>query len=207
MSDIKAFDDLFQNIFLWATQDKIFHYGKKSGTFSIGNTITGSISGATGTVTYVGTGYLRYTKTGSINFQKNDIVTNGSGGTCTAKNVNEFHNDVADRIYFQEAPEETLPTILPYAVFQFVGEIPNDSYTGKSSKILIKWNIFTSDSSSVPLFNILSDLQTLFDFPELLFTNWDFVSFLRSRTSPVLKDANKIWYCSIDYTLIVQQKK
>ena len=205
MSQIQPFDDLFQGIFNWAIQDKIFHYGSFKGVFSVGNIITGSISGATGTVTYVGVYYLRYTKI-ALTFQKNDVVTNGLGASCTAKNVNEFHTDVTDRIYFQEAPEQELPVVLPYSVFQFMGEVPIDSYSSKITSIHINWNLFTNDSSSLPLFNILSDFQTLFDFPELIFTNWNFVSFLRQRTASVIKDANKIWSCFMEYILIVQQK-
>lgn len=206
MAQVQTFDDLFKGIYDWAVQDKIFHYGSVRGTFSVGNTITGSISGATGTITYVGIGHLRYTKISTPNFQKNDVITNGLGAVCTAKNVNEFHTDVSDRVYFQEAPEQELPVILPYSVFQFMGENPLACYSKKESKIYINWNLFTNDSSSLPLFNIVSDLNTVFDFPEPTFTYWNFVSFLRQRTSPVIKDVNKIWSCFIEYVLVVQQK-
>lgn len=208
MSQIQPFDDIFSGIYNWATQDKIFHYGSFRGTFVVGNTITGSISGATGTITYLGANHIRYTKTSLGNFQKNDVVTNGAGASCTAKNINEFHGDVTDRIYFQEAPEleSQVALPMPYTVYKFLGEVPQDPYNGKLTKMAIIWDLFTNDASSLPLFNILSDLHTLFDFPEPIFTYWHFTSFLRQGTSAVTKDANKIWTCSVEYELIVKQK-
>ena len=59
--------------------------GTKSGLFTIGETVTGSVSGATGIVLSQGTGYIVVQMTSSTQFGTTDTVTGGtSGKTVTA---------------------------------------------------------------------------------------------------------------------------
>ena len=61
-----------------------FGLSSVTGTFAVGNTVTGSVSGATATVTYVGADFL-YANNVSGTFQdaQTDTVSNGSGASGT----------------------------------------------------------------------------------------------------------------------------
>ena len=202
--------DILDKIYTWALKDKIFHYGiVRSGLPTNGNTITGGTSGATGTITAVGSQYVEYTKTSTAQFQRNETITTNTGVTMKVGAINEFHTSIVDKFFFQEANEAVLSSLIPYCVYNWLG-IPvgdfDSVYSTKIRRLMIDFKFYFTTSDSLPLIQILSQLQTIFDFPEFSFTNWNYSQFILQGITPILRDENKIWTSTVTYVLTVSVK-
>lgn len=202
--------DILDKVYSWAIKDKIFHYGiVRNGLPVIGNTITGGTSTATGTITAIGSQYVEYTKTSTAQFQRNETITTNSGVTMKVGAINEFHTSIADKIFFQEASEVVLNSLAPYCVYNWLGVPVGDFDSGYNTKIrrlMIDFKFYFNTSDSLTLVQILSQLQTIYDFPEFSFTNWDYSQFILQGITPVLRDENKIWTSTATYVLTVSVK-
>ena len=96
-----------------ATRDKLL-ITSVTGTFAVGNTVTGSVSNATATVTYVASDQsFLYVNNTSGTFQDGgtDTVTNGSGASASLSSVASgsfrYFIDLGDGNGAQEAPSFT----------------------------------------------------------------------------------------------------
>lgn len=130
-----------------------------------------------------------------------------SGSTCVVKNLNKFHTSVGDRVYFQEAPEQTLTTVLPYALYQFEGATPDLYDRNRMMKIILSWTIYSKTSSSSEIFTILSNLYSIFDSltpQDITFSGFSFLSLFDMETSRVYRSVDKIWQCTVTYELFVK---
>ena len=80
------------------------------GTFSVGNTITGVTSGASGVVTYVGNNFVRFATITSGPFLNSESISNGSGVSATTLATSAQITSYAFLIDGTESPVLNLET-------------------------------------------------------------------------------------------------
>ena len=208
----KDVGDLLQSIYTWGIQDKIIHDGAvRKSPFQVGETITGSTSGATAVIDTVGKYHLKYTLSTALQFRVNETITGAtSGATCTSWKINQLHTSIEDRLYFQEAPEEPIPELFPYVVYEIIGSTSyhylESSLQGVNAyeKYLVSFFIYSNESSSQQITLLNKQLGDLYDKAELSISNWTFKYSKRNETGIPRRDMDKIWTCVSDFEFVIQ---
>lgn len=203
----KDLGDLLVGIYNYLVQDKVIHKGNVTkNPFQINDVITGSISGATATITYSGAKHFNYTLSTGLKLQVNDVITGSlSGATCTIPKINQLHTTVSDRIYFEEAEEADIVTLLPYVTFELGNSDTFSYYTGEYETIMLSVSAFSDQSSSTQITAIDKQINDLFNKDtELVISDWLFKSLVKRNRVKPFRDENKIWIIMNNYELIIQ---
>lgn len=208
----KDIGDLITGIYNWGIQDKIIHDGAVlKAPFTTGETITGTTSGATATINYIGTRYFRYTLLTALQFQLNETVTGTtSGASCSIWKFNQYHTTIGDKLYFQEAPEQDLQTLLPFTVFIITGNTPHYYFqsglrtSNVYEKFLITFYTYSDLSSSQQITLLDKQLGDIYENAELNLSNWGFKYCKRNGLSSLRRDEDKVWSCVSDFEIVIQ---
>lgn len=208
----KDIGDLIIGVYNWGIQDKIIHDGAVlKSPFVVGETITGTTSGATATINYVGTRYFRYTLLTLLQFQVNETVTGAtSGASCSIWKLNQFHTTIGDKLYFQEAPEQDVNELFPFTVFMVTGNVPYYYFqsglrnSNVYEKFLITFYTYSNLSSSTQITLLDKQLGDIYEGAELSLSNWSFKYCKRNGLSSMRRDDNKIWQCISSFDVVIQ---
>ncbi len=115
---------------------------------------------------------------------------------------NDFYNSIGGRISFAEAPQE-IET--PYCVFHFINEAYEFYFHEEFERILVQFNIYSSDYSPVEYGRILSDLKALFDWTDLTIEGYTHKKMERNFVRTDRFDEDKLWQCIVQYTWLMQK--
>ena len=194
-------------IYNYAVQDKVIHNGiVTKNPFQINDVITGSISGASATITSVQNKYFTYTLSTGLKLQVNDVITGSvSGASCAISVINQLHTTVSDRIYFQEAEEDEFVDLLPYVTFELGASDTFSYYTGQYETFVLSFMVYSNQASSTQITAIDKQLNDLFNKDiELVINDWKFHSFIKRGMSKFFRDEDKIWILMNNFEIIVQ---
>lgn len=203
----KDLGDVITGIYNHLIKDKVIHDGVVTKSpFQIDDVITGSVSGASATIDYVGNNHFTYTLNTDLKLKVNDVITGSlSGATCTIPVINQLHTTISDRIYFQEAIEDELVNLFPYIVFSINAPDSFLYYTGEYETIALSIMAFSEQSSSTQITAINKQLNDLINKKsKIVMSNWDFKGITRKSLPTLFRDANKIWNFEMIYDFIVQ---
>lgn len=73
---------------------------------------------------------------------------------------NDFYDDIAGRMFLDEAPEGTE---YPYCVFMVVSGVPERTFSEHFTDTLIQFSLFSSSASAAEIADMYADLKTLYD--------------------------------------------
>jgi plastocyanin len=133
------------------------------GTFSVGNTITGTTSGASGTVTYVGKNYIRFATVTGGPFSNSEVISNGSGVSATTLAAGAQQTSYALLIDGTESPSLNLKT---HNTYKFVrSDASNNgtsfSFTGLDPSTFQITTIGTAGQSGAYIEFVIKDTAAL----------------------------------------------
>ena len=115
---------------------------------------------------------------------------------------NNFYNSIKGRIFFGEAPQEIEA---PYCVFHFINEAYEFYFYEEFERILVQFNIYSSDRSSVEYATILGYLKTLFDWTSLSIDGYTHKKMERNFVRTDRFDEDELWQCIVQYTWLMQR--
>ena len=116
---------------------------------------------------------------------------------------NDFYNSIEGRFYFVEALQEVAA---PYCVYHFINEAYEFMFGPEEfERILVQFNIYSDNYSSVEYSTILGYLKSLFDWTTLAVDQYTHLKMERNFVIPQRFDEDKLWQCAVQYTLLIQK--
>ena len=203
----KDLGDILVGIYNYGIQDKVIHNGiVTKSPFQVNDSITGSLSGAVATITYVGKSHFDYTLSTGLKLKVGDVITgSNSGASYTISKINQLHTTISDRLYFEEAEEDDIVDLLPYVTFELGNSDTFSYYTGEYETMMLTFMAYSNQSSSTQITAIDKQINDLFNKDtELVISNWLFKSLIKRGRSKLFRDENKIWILMNNYELMVQ---
>ncbi len=126
--------------------------------------------------------------------------------------TNDFNTDVNGRLFFGEAPEGTTLIDGPYAIFFFVSDVDDDTFTENMKEVYVQFSFFSGDSSPAAILKMDKDLTTLFKDTVFNVTGWTVVTMRRiSGSGPINVPADveagtgKYWQFDSDYQITLNK--
>ena len=203
----KDLGDILVGIYNYGIQDKVIHNGiVTKSPFQVNDSITGSLSGAVATITYVGKSHFDYTLSTGLKLKVGDVITgSNSGASYTISKINQLHTTISDRLYFEEAEEDDIVDLLPYVTFELGNSDTFSYYTGEYETMMLTFMAYSNQSSSTQITAIDKQINDLFNKDtELVISNWLFKSLIKRGRSKLFRDENKIWILMNNFELTVQ---
>ena len=203
----KDIGDILVGIYNFGINDKVIHNGVVTKSpFQANDVITGSLSGATATITYVGKSHFDYTLSTGLKLKVNDVITGSlSGATCTISKINQLHTTISDKFYFEEAEEDDIVDLLPYVTFELGTSDTFSYYTGEYETMMLSFMAYSDQSSSTQITAIDKQINDIFNKDtELVINSWLFKSLIKRGRSKLFRDENKIWILMNNFELTVQ---
>ncbi len=116
-----------------------------------------------------------------------------------------FYTDVNGRLYFGSAPEGAE---LPYAIFFFVSDTNDDTFTEELVDLYVQFSLFSGDSSPAAILKMDTDLTAMFKDKVFAVTGWTVVTMRRIGGSGPIWNAADVeagtggyWQFDSDYTV------
>ncbi len=125
---------------------------------------------------------------------------------------NDFNTDVSGRLFFGEAPDGTNLSDGPYAIFFFVSDVDDDTFSENMKEVYVQFSFFSGDSSPAAILKMDKDLTTLFKDTVFAVTGWTVVTMRRiSGSGPINVPADveagtgKYWQFDSDYQITLNK--
>ncbi len=142
------------------------------------------------------------TESEGFGFDGDSIGFDGDSFGEESKVHNDFYNSIEGRIFFAEADQEIKA---PYVVFHFINEAYEFYFYEEFERILVQFNIYSADYSSVEYATILGHLKTLFDWTDLSIEGYTHKKFERNFVRTDRFDEDELWQCIVQYTWLMQK--
>lgn len=121
----------------------------------------------------------------------------------------DFWNDISGRLYFTEAEEGAE---LPYALFFFVSDVDDDTFTENMREVYVQFSLFSGSSSPAEILDLDLHLTALFKDKVFSVSGWTVVSMRRiSGSGPIYNAADVeagtgfYWQFDSDYTILLNK--
>lgn len=105
---------------------------------------------------------------------------------------------VGNRIYFEEAPENTP---YPYVVYFIVASNPEDTFTEDMEDIQVQFSLFSDSEGATEIATMYGHLTDLMDDAALTVTGYSFIQATRGPMTPVPGSGVKHWAKDYGYLL------
>ena len=89
-----------------------------------------------------------------------------------ANSTGAFYTSIGGRLYLNFAPQES---VYPYCIFSKVAPDTEYDFTDERSDVTIQFKIVTKNNSGIQAGTILDNLIDLFDFCQLVVSDWNFL--------------------------------
>jgi len=116
---------------------------------------------------------------------------------------NDFFNSIGGRFYYQEAPQETT---YPYCVYFLINTEYEFTFLTDFERALVLFNLYGDTNSSEETGEIQEYLKTLFDWCSLTISGYTHLKMERNFSDTSRFDADKVWQCVVQYTLLIQKE-
>lgn len=122
---------------------------------------------------------------------------------------NDFWTDVNGRLFDTLAPDKTP---MPYAIYLFVSDVDQDSFTENMKEIHIQFSLFSDSGSSAQIKDMDTHLTAMLKDKVFTVTGWTVETTRRvNGNGPYLTPADleagtgKYWQTDIDFELVVNK--
>jgi len=126
--------------------------------------------------------------------------------------TNDFNTDVGGRLFYADAPEGTNLSEDAYAVFFFVSDVDEDTFSENMKDVYVQFSLFSGDSSPAAILKMDKDLTALYKDQIFDVTGWTVVVMRRVQGSgpinvPADVDAGtgRYWQHDVDFTVTVNK--
>lgn len=126
--------------------------------------------------------------------------------------TNDFNTDVGGRLFFGETPEGTNLSEGAYAIFFFVSDVDEDTFSENMKEVYVQFSFFSGDSSPAAILKMDKDLTTLFKDTVFNVTGWTVVTMRRiSGSGPINVPADveagtgKYWQFDSDWQITLNK--
>ena len=123
-----------------------------------------------------------------------------------------FYNDIHGRLYFGDAPEGTNLSEGAYAIYFFVSDVDDDTFTETMKEVYVQFSLFSGDFSPAAILKMDKDLTALFKDTVFAVTGWTVVVMSRvSGSGPIYNSADVeagtgfYWQTDVDFTITVNK--
>jgi len=106
---------------------------------------------------------------------------------------NAFATAMGGRIFYEQykSVDGSLPVTFPYAIFFYVADTPEYTFTSNKENVLLQISVFDTASSAVSMLAYISQLTALMDFVSLTPTGWTLIECRRQSIDVISPDAVK----------------
>ncbi len=124
----------------------------------------------------------------------------------------DFYNDIPGRLFYGDAPEGTNLSEGPYAIFFYVSDVDEDTFTENMKEVYVQFSLFSGDSSPAAILAMDTHLTAMFKDKTFAVTGWTVVIMKRVQGSgpinvPADVDAGtgRYWQFDVDFTVMVNK--
>jgi hypothetical protein len=119
---------------------------------------------------------------------------------------NSFWTLIGGRLYKEATPQNTT---FPYATYHIITVVPDQTIGGKNDAedFVIQFNIYSNnDTSSLEVENIYTALRALFDWKNLVLTNY-YCNYFRWDWARQYQDPDRVWTYAVQYRVALEEGK
>ena len=147
--------------------------------------------------------YAKFVAAGPITDSAGDPITDSSGDPIYPSGAegSTIYTDLDGQLYYLKAPQRQDP---PFAVFNVVQIVPDFYYGRRHESVLVRFNIVSSASGTNEIFNIITQLKTLFDDRILTVSGYTHFMFERElEVGPDVEILKRYYTHVIEYKVLI----
>lgn len=130
-------------------------------------------------------------------------IAQGIYGKFTAINGGGLHNALYTALDGKLFHTQALqPTTFPYAVFSFVSQATEYTFTDEFENLVVQFSLFSTKESSLEIEDLRGKLTALYDWSLLTVTGYSHL-YMRRISSRLMRDDRPAWHYAIDYRVFV----
>ena len=121
----------------------------------------------------------------------------------------DFYTDIGGRLFYAAAPDGAE---LPYAVYFFVSDVDEDSFTENMKEVYVQFSLFSGDSSPSNILLMDTHLTAMFKDKIFTVTGWTVVTMRRISGSGPIYNAAYVeagtgfyWQTDVDCTVLLNK--
>jgi hypothetical protein len=125
---------------------------------------------------------------------------------------NDLYNDVGGRLFFGDAPEGTNLSDGPYAIFFFVSDVDEDTFTENMQEVYVQFSLFSGESSPTTIIGMDGHLSALFKDQSFVVAGWTMVIMKRVNGSGAINvpadteaGTGRYWQFDTDFTVTLNR--
>lgn len=120
----------------------------------------------------------------------------------TSGKHNSFYNAIDGKFYYGYAPQDT---VFPYCVYHILHSTYDFTFREDFEDVTIQFNICSKSSSSSEVGDVLSYLQTLFDWATLTVSGYTCISTERIFSTTDWYDEEGVWETIVQYRILLEK--
>ena len=126
----------------------------------------------------------------------------------TAKGDSDFNTAAGGRIYQELALDNdgTPQEVFPYAVFSWVTNDPDYTYTSDYENVFFQWALFDSSRSAATMQDLVTKLWVAFDDVILTIPNWNSLRISRQTHTLIGRDIDGVRQSVTTYRVQTQKQ-
>lgn len=114
---------------------------------------------------------------------------------------NSFYTAIGGRLYFKVAPQDTS---YPYSTFHIGPEVYDYMFKENFDNVIVQFNIYSTQKSSVEVGNATRYLKSLFDWCKLVVSDFTFLKMERIYSTIDWFQEEDYWQSVVQYRILLE---